>query len=64
MNNENGYLIPAEFDNADVVKEMEAYLSLSDEEKLSYRRRAYEFWRENYEAEKNYEVFCRTIIDS
>lgn len=64
VNNENGYLIHAEFDNADVVKEMEAYLNLSDEEKMSYRRRAYEFWRDNYEAEKNYEVYYRTIIDN
>ena len=64
VNNENGYLIPSEFDNADVVKKINAYLGLSDEEKQSYRRSAYRFWRENYEAEKNYEVFCRIIIDS
>ncbi len=62
VNNENGYLIPAEFDNADVVKKIEAYLSLSDEEKLLYRRRAYEFWRENYEAEKNYTYFCNSLM--
>ncbi|MBR3947224.1 MAG: glycosyltransferase [Bacteroidales bacterium] len=64
VNEGNGYLIHAEFDNADVVKKINAYLGLSDDEKLSYRRRAYRFWRENYEAEKNYEAFCRTIIDS
>ena len=65
VNDENGFLIPAaEFDNAEVAKKISAYLSLSDEERLSYRRRAYRFWRENYEAEKNYEAFCRTIIDS
>ena len=57
VNNENGLLIPAEFENADVAKKIDAYLSLSDEEKLSYRRRAYEFWKENYEAGKNYNDF-------
>ena len=64
VNNENGFLIPAEFDNADVAKKINAYLSISNEEKLSYRHRAYEFWRENYEAGKNYEAFCKTIVDS
>lgn len=64
VNNENGFLIPAEFENVDVAMKMEAYLNLYDEEKLSYRRRAYEFWRDNYEAEKNYEAFCGTIIYS
>jgi hypothetical protein len=63
VNNENGYLIPSEFDNADVVNKMEAYFSLSDEEKQLYRRRAYEFWRENYEAGKNYADFLRLIVE-
>ena len=61
VNEENGFLIPAEFENADVAEKINAYLSLSDEEKLSYRRRAYEFWRDNYEAEKNYTNFIRLI---
>lgn len=63
VNNDNGFLIPAEFDNADVVNKMEAYFSLSDEEKHLYRRRAYEFWRENYEAGKNYADFLRLIVE-
>ncbi len=63
VNMENGVLIPAEFDNADVAKEIYAYLSLSDEEKLSYRRRAYEFWMDNYEAKKNYMIFADKILD-
>lgn len=62
VNEGNGYLIPAEFDNADVVKKIEVYLSLSDEEKLLYRHKAYEFWRENYEAEKNYTYFCNSLM--
>ena len=63
VNEENGFLIPAEFDNVDVAKKISAYLSLSDEEKLSYRRRAYEFWRDNYEAGKNYADFLRLIVE-
>ncbi len=63
VNEENGFLIPAEFDNVDVARGIELYLNLSGEEKLAYRRRAYEFWRENYEAEKNYADFLRLIIE-
>ena len=63
VNKENGLLIPAEFDNADVAKEINAYLSLSDEERLSYRRRAYKFWMDNYEAKKNYMIFADKILD-
>ncbi len=63
INSENGFLVHAEFNNADVVKKIDAYLSLSDDEKLLYRRRTYEFWRDNYEAKKNYMIFADKILE-
>ena len=64
VNNDNGFLIPADFNNADVAKKINAYLSLSDEEKQLYRNKAYEFWKDNYEARKNYMFFAKKILDS
>ena len=63
VNNENGFLVPADFNDDEVVHKIESYINLDGAERLEYRRRAYDFWRENYEAEKNYEAFCN-IIDS
>ena len=63
VNNENGFLVPADFNDDEVVHKIESYINLDGAERLEYRRRAHDFWRENYEAEKNYEAFCN-IIDS
>lgn len=63
VSNENGFLLPADFNDDEVVQKIESYINLDEEQKEAFRHRAYDFWRENYEAEKNYEAFCKTIID-
>ena len=60
---ENRFLVPADFNDDEVVQKVESYINIDEAKRQEYRRRAYDFWRENYETEKNYEVFCN-IIDS
>ena len=64
VNNKNGFLLPAEFNDDEVVQKIKSYINYDSDKKQAYRHRAYEFWGENYEAEKNYEAFCKTIIDN
>ncbi len=61
VNNENGILIRADFNDDEVVQKIESYVNLDKEQKNTYRRRAYEFWRDNYEANKNYTDFYSII---
>lgn len=58
VNDEIGFLVPAIFNNEDVATIISNYLSLSISEQQSYRRKAYQFWKENYEAATNYRKFC------
>ena len=58
VSDEFGFLVPAVFNNEDVATIINNYLCLSISEQQSYRRRAYQFWKENYEAATNYRKFC------
>ena len=62
VNNENGFLVPADFNDYEVVQKVEAYINLDEAKRQAYRRRAYDFWRENYEAVKNYGEFAYLLI--
>lgn len=62
VNDENGFLVPADFNDDDVVQKIESYINLGVEQKNAYRRRAYYFWKENYEAEKNYNEFADSLM--
>lgn len=57
VNKGNGFLVPEDFNADEVAGQIESYINLSTEKKKEYRRGAYEFWKENYEAEKNYSEF-------
>ena len=62
VNDENGFLVPADFNDDDVVQKIESYINLDVEQKNAYRRSAYYFWKENYEAEKNYNEFADSLM--
>ena len=62
VNNQNGFLIPAEFNSADVAHTITNYLNLPPEQQQQYRQNAYEFWNDNFEAEKNYGKFAEMIL--
>jgi glycosyltransferase involved in cell wall biosynthesis len=62
VNNENGFLVPADFNDDDVVQKIESYIALDEVTRQAYRHRAYEFWKENYEAEMNYSEFADMLL--
>ena len=57
VNNKNGFLIPADFDCNNVAQIIDRYLNMPVSETNIYRQNAYDFWKENYEAGKNYGEF-------
>ena len=61
VNSKNGFLIPADFDCRNVAQIIDDYLNLPISEQNVYRQNAYDFWKENYDAAKNYAVFLQHI---
>lgn len=57
INSKNGFLIPADFDCRNVAQIIDDYLNLPNSKQIVYRQNAYDFWKENYEAGKNYGEF-------
>lgn len=55
--NETGYLLDAVFDPKDAAKVISKYISLPAATQEEKRKSAYSFWKENYEAGKNYSAF-------
>ena len=62
VNNKNGFLIPADFNSADVAQTITNYLNLNSAQQQQYRQNAYAFWKENFEAGKNYEEFAEMLF--
>ena len=62
VNSLNGFLIPADFNSADVARTITNYLNLNTAQQQQYRQNAYVFWKENFEAEKNYEEFADMLF--
>ena len=62
VNSKNGFLIPADFDCSSVAQIIDNYLDVNKIEQQAIRRNAYEFWKENYEARKNYNEFINDIV--
>ena len=62
VNDKNGFLIPADFNSADVAQTITNYLNLNSAQQQQYRQNAYAFWKENFEAGKNYEEFAEMLF--
>ena len=62
VNNQNGFLVPAEFNTDEVVQIITNYLNLDSVQQQQYRKNAYDFWKENFEAGKNYEEFYKLMM--
>lgn len=62
VNESNGFLIDENFDVADVAKTIDEYLAKPEDFRREYRKNAFDFWKENYEAGKNYSVFCNHLV--
>jgi glycosyltransferase involved in cell wall biosynthesis len=63
VNSKNGFLIPADFVCRNVAQIIDNYLNSPISEQNTYRQNAYDFWKENYEAGKNYGEFLRCVLD-
>lgn len=58
----NGVLLDKYFDPATLAEWILYFAKLSDVEYQRYRENARQSWRENYDAEKNYKDFIRTLM--
>ena len=63
VNDENGFLVPADFNDKEVAQKIESYMNCDADKKQAYRHRAYEFWKENYDAGKNYNEFADLLLN-
>ena len=62
VNNDVGFLIDKEFEINTAVNIINNYLNSPIENQKEYRLRAYNYWKENYNAEKNYTDFVNQIL--
>ena len=63
VNDSNGFLIDVDFDSNEVAKIIDDYLSLSITKQEKYRANAYNTWKNNYDAEVNYNNFAEIILN-
>lgn len=57
VNSDNGFLIPKDFEVADLASKIKYYLKSSEEEIEKKRQSAYQNWKQFYNAETNYKYF-------
>ena len=62
VNDKNGFLIPKDFEADQVVSIIENYLNSPSQNQLNYRQNAYNFWKQNFEASKNYTQFAQKLL--
>jgi glycosyltransferase involved in cell wall biosynthesis len=62
VNDKNGFLIPKDFETAQVASIIENYLNSPSKNQLNYRQNAYNFWKQNFEATKNYAKFAEELL--
>ena len=62
VNDKNGFLIPTDFNSAYVAQIITNYLNLEPAQQQQYRQNAHQFWKENFEAGKNYTTFVKTLF--
>ncbi len=61
VNNSNGYLMNKSLDVNDVVKIISKHYQLTIDERNIKRKVAYNFWRNHYNGDKNYDEFINLI---
>lgn len=59
--NETGMLLDSDFDPKDLSEKIKRMAEMSNEEKLEYRKRCREFWKENFFGENNFKKFTNSI---
>ena len=54
-----GFLLPEDFEIHQATSIIKNYISLPEQQQQEYRRNAHDFWKDKYEAGKNYEEFYK-----
>lgn len=62
VNEKLGFLLPKDFCMDEATKIVNGFLLLPVDEQRGYRERAYSFWKDTFEAEKNYKEFAEDLI--
>lgn len=62
VNNHIGFLIERDFDINVTAQLLDNYLMSPSGQQMAYRKKAYEFWKNNYEAQMNYTNFVSKIL--
>ncbi|MDD2636383.1 MAG: glycosyltransferase [Bacteroidales bacterium] len=58
---EVGFLLKKDFDVKYAANLIRQYLNLTKQEQETYRKNAFSFWHENFNAEKNYSAFAQLL---
>ena len=61
VNSQNGFLISADFNISDVAQTITDYFMLEPTMQIQFRQNAYNYWKDNFNAVKNYNDFIRLI---
>lgn len=61
--NHNGLLLPSNPSPEELAIALRKFMHLSEEERNTYRQNAFNTWNEKYNAEKNYTVFVKEILN-
>ena len=57
-----GFLLRKDFQIDEAIKIIDSFFNFSIDKIENYRLNSFEFWKENYNAEKNYNLFVETIL--
>jgi len=63
ISNENGILLPREFDASKASQLLNDFIRLAPENKAAIRKAAFETWQSMFDAEKNYTSFISTVFN-
>ncbi len=62
VNSETGFLFKKDFQPTEISECINLYYQKSEQEKINFRNNVKLFWKENYNADKNYSNFIKTIV--
>lgn len=57
----NGMLLPQNFTDFEFGQKLTSFLNMKKDEYAVFRENAREYWKQNFDAEKNYDIFSREI---
>jgi glycosyltransferase involved in cell wall biosynthesis len=62
LHGQNGFLLKADVTTSEAAQQIEAFYHIPEEEKTRIRKRAFEIWDSNFNAENNYVTFINSLL--